>query len=87
MGEHQPTTTVAIVGVTTVVESALAQLLGGEGYSSRLLKSSSTGVVDEQLDGVDLMVLSPALPTTHGKPSSAPCDPPRREEQQTRAYG
>jgi hypothetical protein len=59
--EHQPTTTVAIIGANTVVERALAQLLVGEGYSISLLKSSSTGVVEEQLDGVDLVVLSPGL--------------------------
>ena len=51
----------AIIGANTVVESGLAQLLEGEGYSIRLLKSSTTGVVEEQLDGVDLMVLSPGL--------------------------
>src|SRR5215208_6263853 len=61
MREHQPTTTVAIIGANTVVERALAQLLEGEGYSISLLKSSSTGVVEEQLDGVDLVVLSPGL--------------------------
>src|SRR5215216_833462 len=60
--EHQPTTTtVAIVGANTVVESALAQLIEGERYSVRLLKSSSTRVVEKQLDGVDLVVLSPGL--------------------------
>jgi hypothetical protein len=61
MREHRPTTTVAIVGANTVVESALAQLLEGEGYSIRLLKSSSTRVVEEQLDGLYLVVLSPGL--------------------------
>src|SRR5215204_3722544 len=61
MREHQPTTTLAIIGASTVVERVLAQLLEGEGYSIRLLKSSSTGVVEEQLDGVDLVVLSPGL--------------------------
>ena len=54
MREHPPTTTVAIIGANTVVERALAQLLEGEGYSIRILKSSTTGVVEEQLDGVDL---------------------------------
>jgi hypothetical protein len=61
MRELQPTTTVAIIGANTVVERALVQLPEGEGYSIRLLKSSSTVVVVEQLDGVDLMVLSAAL--------------------------
>jgi hypothetical protein len=60
MREHQPTTTVAIIGANTVVERALAQLLEGKGYSIRLLKAS-TGVVEEQLDYVDLVVLSPGL--------------------------
>jgi len=32
-----------MLGANTVVESVLALLLGGEGYSIRLLKSSSTG--------------------------------------------
>jgi|SRR5215207_2670590 len=61
MRERQPTTTVAIIGANTMVESALAQLREGEGYSIRLLKFSSTGVVEEQLDGVDLVVHSPGL--------------------------
>jgi hypothetical protein len=61
MRERRPTNTVTIVGANTVVESALAQLLEGEGYSIRLLKSSYTGVVEEQLEGVDLVVLSPGL--------------------------
>jgi len=58
---HQPTT-IAILGANTVVEKALAHLLEGEGYSTRLLKASSTGVVEEQqLAGVDLVLLSPSL--------------------------
>ena len=52
---------VATMGANTMVESALAQLPEGEGYSIRLLKSSSTVVVEEQLDGLDLVVLSPGL--------------------------
>jgi hypothetical protein len=59
--ENQPTT-VAILGANTVVEKVLAQLLEVEGYSTRLLKASSTGVADkQQLAGVDLVLLSPSL--------------------------
>jgi len=62
MGQKQQPTTVAILGAKTMVEKALAQLLEGEGYSTRLLKASSTGVLEEQqLAGVDLAVLSPSL--------------------------
>jgi hypothetical protein len=61
MRELQPTTTVAIIGANTVVERALVQLPEGEGYSIRLLKSSSTVVLEEQLGGVDLVVLSLGL--------------------------
>ena len=70
-----------------MVESALAQLLEGEGYSIRLLKSSTTVVVEEQLDGVDLVVLSRGL--TNGAWEAllaALRSTPQREEQQTHAY-
>jgi hypothetical protein len=87
MREHQPTTTVAIIGANTVVESALAQLLKGEGYSIRLLKSSSTGSWRSSLTVWTWWYSPPASPAAHGKPSLAPYDPPRREEEQTRAYG
>jgi hypothetical protein len=86
MREHPPTTTVAIIGANTVVERALAQLLEGEGYSISLLKSSSTGVVEEDLTVWTWWYSPLASPAAHVKPSSAPCDPPRREEQQARAY-
>jgi hypothetical protein len=86
--EHQPTTTVAIIGANTVVENTLAQLLGGEGYSIRLLKSSTTGVVEDQLEGVDLVVLSPGLTSgTWEALLAALRSTPQREEQQTRTYG
>ena len=47
MREHQPTTRVAIIGANTMVESAMAQLLEGEGYSIRLFKPSSADVVED----------------------------------------
>jgi DNA-binding response OmpR family regulator len=69
--QHQPTTTVvAILGADTVVENALAQLLEGEGYSTRVLKSFPMGeaVQEEEekmpLGGVDLVVLAPSLSTS-----------------------
>jgi|SRR5215218_7830239 len=62
MRQKQQPTTIAILGANTVVEKVLAQLLEAEGYSTRLLKTSSTQVVDEQqLAGVDLVFLSPTL--------------------------
>src|SRR5215211_6796802 len=62
MRQKQQPTTIAILGANTVVEKVLAQLLEAEGYSTRLLKTSSTQVVDEQqLAGVDLVLLSPSL--------------------------
>ena len=64
---QQPTTTVAILGTNTVVENALAQLLKGEGYSTRVLKPFPLGEVPEEempLGGVDLVVLAPSLSTS-----------------------
>src|ERR687886_2712198 len=64
MGEQrQPTTTVAILGANMVVETALAQLLEGKGYSVRLLEVSSPMemVEEQQLDGVDVVLLAPSL--------------------------
>jgi hypothetical protein len=69
---HQEPTTVAILGADTVVENALAQLLTGEGYSTRVIKTSP---LREALEGeeemllgvggdVDLVVLAPSLSTT-----------------------
>jgi hypothetical protein len=85
--EHHQPTTVAILGANTVVESALAQLLEGEGYSIRPLKSSSTGSLRSGLTVWSWWYSPVASPAVHVKPSSAPCNPPRREELQTRAYG
>jgi hypothetical protein len=72
---RQEPTTVAIIGADTVVENALAQLLTGEGYSTRVLKTSP---LREDLEGqeelplgvgggVYLVVLAPSL-------SSRECD-------------
>ncbi len=61
-------TVVAILGRNTVVENALAQLLEGEGYATRVLKPFPMGeaLVEEEmpLGNVDLVVLAPSLPTS-----------------------
>jgi hypothetical protein len=62
MRQHQQPTTIAIVGADTLVEDILARLLREEGYATRHLEASyPTGLVDEPLDGVDVVLLSPAL--------------------------
>jgi hypothetical protein len=64
---HQDPTTVAILGANTVVENALAQLLEGEGYATRVIKPFPLGGALEEelpLGGVDLVMLAPSLPTS-----------------------
>jgi hypothetical protein len=58
---EQPTTTIAILGADTVVGSALCALLEDSGYRTTPLGSYPTGVVDELLDGADLLLLAPRL--------------------------
>jgi hypothetical protein len=55
------TTTVAILGSNTLAEDILARLLQEEGYDTRLLEAYPTGVVDELLEGVDVLLLAPGL--------------------------
>ena len=57
----EPTTTIAILGADTVVGRALCALLEGSGYRTTPLDSYPTGVVDELLDGADLLLLAPRL--------------------------
>ena len=59
--QHRQTTTIAILGADTVVGSALCALLEGSGYRTTPLDSYPTGVVDELLDGADLLLLVPRL--------------------------
>jgi hypothetical protein len=59
--EDQPTTTVAILGADTVVGRTLSLLLEGHGYKTTLLDSYPTGIVDELLEGADLLVLTPRV--------------------------
>ena len=58
----QPTP-IAILGADTVVGSALCALLEGSGYRTTSIEAHPTGVVDELLDGVDLLLLAPRLNT------------------------
>jgi hypothetical protein len=58
---HLQPTTIAILGADTVVGRALCALLEDSGYRTTLLDSYPTGVVDELLDGADLLLLAPRL--------------------------
>ena len=55
-------TTVAILGTDTLAEGILARLLEHEGYNTRILEASyPMRVVDELLEGVDLLLLTPGF--------------------------
>jgi hypothetical protein len=58
---RQEPTTIAILGAGTVVENAIALLLGSAGYSVRTLSDPSAVGAKGQLDGVDLVLLAPAV--------------------------
>ena len=60
--QQQPPT-IAILGADTVVENALSLLLEGAGYSTKILDEPSASAADaeEQLVGVDLLLLTPSL--------------------------
>ena len=69
MSEHPPT--VAILGANALVENALAQLLEGEGYATRVLKPFpmvAEALVKKEMPLVggaaDLVVLAPSLSTS-----------------------
>ena len=61
MPHHHRPTTIAILGADTVVENAIALLLGSAGYSTRVLAGPPATEADGQLDDVDLVLLAPAL--------------------------
>ena len=61
MEHHPQPTTIAILGSDTVVGRSLCVLLEGSGYKSTLLDAYPTGVVDELLDGADLLLLTPRV--------------------------
>ena len=54
-------TTVAVLGADTVVGGALCALLGDHGYRINPLDAHPTGIVDELLEGADLLLLAPRL--------------------------
>jgi len=58
---HREPTTIAILGADTVVGRALCALLESSGYKTRPLDAYPTGVVDELLEGADLLLLAPRL--------------------------
>jgi hypothetical protein len=60
--EHHPQPpTIAILGCDTVVGRALCVLLEGCGYKTTLLDAYPTGIVDELLEGADLLILTPRV--------------------------
>jgi hypothetical protein len=60
--EHHPQpTTIAILGCDTVVGRSLSVLLESHGYNTVLLDSHPTGVVDEPLEGANLLLLTPRV--------------------------
>ena len=59
--KHDQPTTIAILGCDTVLRRALSVLLESSGYDTTLLDSYPTGVVDELLDGTDLLLLVPGV--------------------------
>jgi hypothetical protein len=60
--EHHPQPpTIAILGCDTVVGRSLSVLLEGSGYQTTLLDSYPTGIVDELLEGADLLLLTPRV--------------------------
>ena len=61
MQHHEQPTTIAILGADTVVGSALCALLEDSGYRITPLDAYPTGVVDELLEGADLLLLAPRL--------------------------
>jgi len=58
---RQQPTTVAILGANTLVDRILARLLEHEGYDTRLLQARPMGHIDELLEDVDVLLLSPEL--------------------------
>ena len=58
--QDQPKT-IAILGCDAVVGRALCALLESSGYETSPLDSYPSGVVDELLDGADLLLLVPRL--------------------------
>jgi hypothetical protein len=60
---HQQPPTVAILGANTLLDRILALLLKDEGYDTKLLEAYPTGLRNELLSRVDVLLLSPYLDT------------------------
>jgi DNA-binding response OmpR family regulator len=58
---HQQPTTIAILDANMVVGEALALLLKGEGYDTRLIERDRASLANGLLDGVDVLLLAPDL--------------------------
>jgi hypothetical protein len=58
---HYRPTTIALVGTDALAEDILARLLEREGYPVRHLEAYPTGLMDELLDDVDVLLLAPGL--------------------------
>lgn len=55
------TTTIALLGGDSVVGQALSLLLRGVGYETRTLDAPPSGLPEDLLEGVDLLLISPGL--------------------------
>lgn len=60
MSDTKPTT-IALLGGNTVVGQALSLLLRGSGYETTILDAPPTGLPEDLLKGVDLLLISPGL--------------------------
>ena len=60
---HQQPPTVAILGANALLDRILALLLKDEGYDTKLLEAYPTGLRNELLSRVDVLLLSPYLDT------------------------
>lgn len=59
--QHQQLATEAILGANTLVDCILSRLIKKAGYKAKLLNASTAVHMDELLDGVDVLLLSPYL--------------------------
>ena len=58
---HQHLNTIAILGTDTLAEGILARLLEREGYATTIIEAYPTGLVEELLDDVDILLVAPGL--------------------------
>ncbi len=59
--QNQQRARVAILGANTLLDRILVRLLKDEGYDTKLLEAYPTGLIDELLHSVDVLLLSPYL--------------------------